>query len=342
MVILVTASQTSPQAMQQDDDKNESESHNQLAGCLRKYLRKTASPIPEIAKSLHVSPKTALKHLHACAESCFAAQKANFSEVMRQCKMLQEVGLLEAVLFVEHNMYDETPLKVRLSFEATSAPTSQLGKVIVVMSSWSLLLKANTNHEHAASLPPWLLIRGHYGPSLRAADSLSGQALAAVLSSCPKADPAELPPCRMRLRAIETDEAPANLRCERLWAHAHKNDDFTLCHIMCAAHKCHSAAERTTNMAKSAISGIIRATLCLQGAQDLSKMQSAIREEAQKRCIVLPRGACTLTDAAVKYRRAVMEAFLPGPEYPRKMAICLRVFISVFNGDWRTSAEQTD
>eukprot|EP00971_Amphidinium_carterae_P324874 6454867-Amphidinium_carterae.1 len=211
---------------------------------------------------------------------------------------------------------DETPLRLRASFEDDDGTIGQLCKLFVVESSWSLVVQQPgiSDSEHPDG--DYLHISGVLSPTMRASDSTSGTAIASILADVPG------PPDQVndvfagqaKVHILEVDEAPANLKAARLHTHSLKSEWDPLVWF-CSCHKSHTVADKTIALSKTAFSGTINVLLSMTSSVQLSNLRKAVDRMIDAHFVVV---ACnTLSRDAVEYRRCVMQ-FLPEVKHPTK------------------------
>ena len=175
-----------------------------------------------LATRLQCGEKLAHKLLEAVAESSVRSQQQVFHDVCDYIDRLVKTGDIEAKVLLHHVSVDETPLKVRVSWDSSGRSYKGIAKVFVVEGSWSALLKLKRPEspeqqpEHVSASH---LLRGTFSPSLRAANGTVGECVAGVLRSVwhpPERLQTVLQRC---VRLTESDEAGSNTRGERLYSH---------------------------------------------------------------------------------------------------------------------------
>ena len=321
-----------------DEDDQESGEASKAITFLLKYRSRTACPISELAVGLHCSEGTAMLSLHAAAEGVARAEVAQLHAVVGYVSALKNAGAVIPLMYVHHQCYDETPLRIRLAFSHAQQATPQLGKIYAVQTQWSMLLQTCPEHPAASAMTKFLLLRGRCGAALRGCDSTKAIGVAALLRTCPEPPQQVDELFQVKLRAIETDGHPSNNRAEQLRSAVRPGWKYS--HFMCAAHKCHSSVAKVWSQMGETISGITRTTLLLQSSQDLSRLLEVMKAQVERRCVIIQASdTSALSDEAQAFRKSVLEQLVPGERLPRKRSICL-FFATVWNGDWR-SAEWT-
>eukprot|EP00971_Amphidinium_carterae_P162120 3213710-Amphidinium_carterae.1 len=148
----------------------------------------------------------------------------------------------------------------------------------------------------------FLRLHGYFSPSIRAADGTTGEAIAAVLRTCPHVeDAALLEPFKIHSRVSEADEAPANARAERLWsAHA---QNAALLQLFCVPHKVHTCTEKTWLLCPAVLTGSVRTLLTMQSAAQVMRVQCALDKVIEERLKVSHE---PLTPEAAAHRSRIL------------------------------------
>ena len=214
--------------------------------------------------------------LQAMAEMCAKRQEEVLSSVLQYVKLQSQAGECEPLAFYFFSSYDETPLKVRISWSAGEAATTQTGKLYTVMNCWAALLRV-TRELVGEKLPTCqsarhVILKGSFSPSVRPTDATTGEAVATVLSENSGFPPREAQAIfRRTVRMVEYDDAKANAKGERLLAAKHPN--WTRGCLVCTAHKVHGGMAKTFSLFQSQVtSGIARVFLSVQGSSVISML----------------------------------------------------------------------
>ena len=183
-----------------------------------------------------------------------------------------------------------------------------------------------------------LVLRGEWGPTLRAADSASAEAIASVLSTS-----LQIPERALVLfddvhRLAECDEASANLRAQNLLRYV--NPKPKLLEVVCLAHKCHAVSEKVFAVDRPALTALTRILLSLIHGQHLMQFLRALQSEIEARCvrIVVEGDQDNLTGAAMAHRQNILRVYLPEKHHCRRRAV-VTTMCAVFNGDWAVRGE---
>eukprot|EP00971_Amphidinium_carterae_P332598 6466819-Amphidinium_carterae.1 len=84
------------------------------------------------------SHKSLVKYLGAVAEASLRAQDVNLQNLLKYINALQGADALAGVLLLAHVSFDETPLKLSVSFDNNRSV--EMSRVIAVETSWSVLV----------------------------------------------------------------------------------------------------------------------------------------------------------------------------------------------------------
>ena len=274
--------------------------------------------------------------LLACAAECSArAQRENLNHVVDYVARMSRGGHLRPVAFCLRSAYDETPIQVKVGFASLTDEVTELSKVYVVEMSWSLLVC--TTVEPNPHRDAFLLIQGAFSPTIRASDTNRGESVACILRDawqgnigCMAAIEETFP---LHIHVTESDEAPANLRGERLLSNTCL-PTWTSLPLRCSLHKLHSTCEKVFQLCPLVLTGSIRVLLVLQSTSNMQRLKSKLREliEGKFEFIVGPR---ELSHEALEYRKWVLTTWMPGKEQSRKLATLLTLSACLLNGDWR-------
>ena len=284
--------------------------------------------------SMTVSYKQAILWLEAVAECSASAQHKTLHEILRYVSAMKNAGAVEPVMIAIRNSYDETPLPCRVAFETIDAMNTELSKVFVIEQGWTMLLKTR-NETSTDDIGEWQYVKlaGSMSPALRCADAANGEGIAGVLQSVRQSlfpagmnVPSLFP---LAIKAIESDDAGANYRAERL--HLALDDGWVNFHLGCLAHKLHAAAEWTFELSAATLTGAMRTLLCIRSSTSWSRLLHVLDQEIEARCRIVHAPP---TAAAIEHRQNVLRAWCP-PEQSSKTAVLEIVGGLLLNGDWR-------
>ena len=301
--------------------------------------------VQRLAAYVKHSSKTVTSHLRSAAQLCIDTQTSNLQKFVEHLWRLQQSDKVKVIAYVDRVTYDETPLKSVISWGGQRIGP-EVAKNFVFQSSWALLVRHEKigydasqddmaeNSERVAAYD-YVIYRGWMSPQMRATDSAKGEAVAAMLRSCPEPPKLINDPsfCENRIRLVETDSAPSNSRGERLWNRYRPG--WQQCEVPCSAHRIHSAAERTFQMTLPWLRGATRTLLVSLQAYYMAAIRRAFEDLVRERCVVIKKEDFSLSREARIYRRNIIETFIPDMKSSRKRSRALLLFCCVFNGDWR-------
>eukprot|EP00971_Amphidinium_carterae_P323523 6429238-Amphidinium_carterae.1 len=291
-----------------------------------------SSVVSALAVELQRSELQVLRYMEATAELCRRGQTQLHHEVLEYVQSLH--GSLIPLAFIHHRSLDETPLRLRVAFEAEDAGgVSQLAKVYVVENHWSMVLKRAAPLGETWQDSDFLLLTGSWSPSIVASSSSTGTAIAQIMAHCAHPDPLVDTLFTRKYVLNETDEGAANLKAERL--NTSSLDNWTSLHWFCTAHKAHTVADKTFLLGKTTLTGVVNALMSVQTAQQVSRLGNALEHLVQHSLVVSP--ADGLSEEARIYRRNVLEQFVPDKKLAKKHSAVV-LLAALLNGDWRNSA----
>ena len=276
-------------------------------------------------------------HVQAAAETSLRHQAWIHSQITEWAKQQHQAGGWKAIMYLEYQMYDETPLLCRVC--VGGATRTERARLFVVDVSWLCLLQMlPTSAEQGANLgsSSYLLLRGRFSPSMRVATRCTGEGIKSVLERCQR--PAqELDGFKYLFRVAEVDEYPANLRAEALTMAA-RPKQWANGLFLCIGHKCHKSAERTWMLPglPKVLSGLTHCNLLLSSAQTLTTLRRALLEEFAHRPISIIKDARCSAEAQ-RHRQRMLALFGPSPkDHPRRAATFEVMEQRIFNGDWKS------
>ena len=264
--------------------------------------------------------------LRGAARKCALAQQHLSDRVGNYVESMIKAGAMAPLALIHRVSYDETPLRLATTNEQEHSSTTGLCKLFVVHSSWCSLMRDTLDKKIVS-------IHASWSPILRTASSTSGECVAGVLSSAPRPPQALVPMFRGKcIRSIETDQAPGNIRGERLLQGSPMGRPWTLLHHFCAAHKVHAMSDRTWMLAKPCLKGVLRTLLFFSTASQFAKLIGTLKAEIPHLLRVVTGD---LTDEAKVYRRSILTTYLP--RQPVRKSFLVAVSSDLLNGDWRVA-----
>ena len=275
-----------------------------------------------------------MRRLEASAEYCTRAQDEFCRNVVHFVKTLVLQGHVKPLCYVWRQSYDETPLKLRVSYTPDEGAT-QLAKLFVVEGSWNILLKY-TDPSQQGEHNPYLLLSARWSPALMAAESTKAESILGVLKRAPAPPLPEVDRIfkeTQQIRVVEVDEGPSNGKAERMYQQTKPLQSWLHMLWPCTAHKIHTTSAKITALAKPTMTGIINCLLALQRSQNLERFLDCMSEVLRKRLVIIQR-APGLSSEAKAHRKSVLSLFLPPVKRSSQRASVL-MFAAWYNGDWR-------
>eukprot|EP00971_Amphidinium_carterae_P348329 6490434-Amphidinium_carterae.10 len=320
------------------DDESDDDDSSPMSFRLRaakNYHKLSAKVCPELPGCARKQLRTILQ---ALAQTSHNLQVDAFDHVMRYLRCMQLTGHVEGVMMVHHVLYDETPLKLRVSFSisneeaGTRTLDTQLAKVYVVEQSWSILcLERSADEENT-----YLLLRANMSPSLRCAATGSAANLASVLSSTWSPPQSARDLCSKYLRLVECDEFPSNLAFERSWQTS--NPSCAHLQFACSAHKVHAATRKSFILVPEVIRGVSRCQLVFQQAGFAGAWRKRLHDYVQNFAQLI-LGTPSLSEHALAHREIVERFYSSskGGTCPsqKRVSMFQLVKTDLLNGDWR-------
>ena len=292
-----------------------------------------------VYEGLDFNKATIQSRVHAAAEVVATSQAQALDTVVSVVQKMVSAGEWRAVAFIDHTLYDETPLWCRLTFQNSTEDTDvQQGKVLVIETSWLMLLQqlGSTYAQLQGTAPgsevekPFFTLQGTNSPALRGLGATTGETLASALESLP-ALPAGLDCFESRTRLVEHDECGANPRCEAFVA-KQRGPGWGRLSSLCLAHKCHASASKAWSLAPNLLTSLIHFAKVLNGTGALHSLKRSLGELAATRLQLLAR-PCEISEA-LRFKAQLLELFSPPKTQTRRRAT-ISVLSAFFNGDWR-------
>ena len=294
-------------------------------------LSRQASPSSEFCSSRYLGIL-----LEAGAEISARLQQEHFEACYRYVISMCRAGALRGIMLLFHQLYDETPLRLRVhsckgavaSTDAPDVSDTVLAKVFVVECAWSMLCEVPARTE--AQEPNYVLLRGQYMPAVRCAESAAAGSIRNVLSTTfqpPDSASQVFPQC---LRIAESDRFSANGRAERMVRQDHPR--WNGLHLFCAGHQIHSAAQKTILLQLPVARGVSRSLLLFRQPGVLMKFRGLLKKEVLERAKRVTAWE-PLSVSALRFREMVTTFFLPDDKRTRRYVIVDQVFSSLLNDD---------
>ena len=243
-------------------------------------------------------------------------------------KMVEHKVLLPH-LYLEHVLYDETPLELCIQYAGDTKPDREVSKCFSVEASWAMLLQ----FSHAYRAEDYVVIKGRKSAKVRAAGAATGEAIFKVLEAADAITDQEVtkvfPRCT---RVVETDENPANARAESFVVQSRK-ETWSELRSPCLAHKIHSCATKSFPLHQTTIRGAVHTQKHLKTAGAMTRLKSAVATLAAARLEILVHNVADRK--AIAFKESIMKWFCPSEAHPRRRALMLSI-AEFFNGNWLT------
>ena len=207
---------------------------------------------------------TARRRVQAAAEHVARSQENSLVAMLDLIATMSQGGAWLPVMYVEHCLYDETPLEVMVRFKDEEESHKQVAKSFAAEFSWHMLLEDRVSTAGQGGNARYFKLQGKMSPSIRAAGAATGEAISEVLLSClPASSNKAVDIFKTAVRLVEVDECPANRRAETIlmeqrastWKHFYS---------FCIPHKVHAIATKTFPFHDSTIQGMIHTSLRFQ------------------------------------------------------------------------------
>ena len=303
------------------------------------YVVKTGRFPTRADGSEEVSRSNALLRVHAAAAAMANFQKHSLQSTLSLVRKLVKVGALRAIAFLEHVLYDETQLQVRIEFN--EEPEKQIGRVWVVEHSWMMLLQeVVTASGSSAALPlqhPFMVLQGSCSPGVRGSANATGETIHQVLNSATDWPEGIASDFEQLHRLVETDDNGANFRAEALVGASRrpqspKDAACQTLHSVCLCHKVHAGALKAWPLHAEVVQGLVHTCKTMSISGHLKRFKDALTVVVQRRLLV--QGERLLDPDATNFRQKNLAAFIPPERHPRRRALALAV-AGFYNGDWR-------
>ena len=265
------------------------------------------------------------------------SQGATLSAILAVLLAFSSMSSFEAVSLFEHSSFDETPVDLRVTFEA-EGKEKQKAKLFVHELEYGVLLR----YLRSSALLPrdqFLFLRCGQLTQVRAAERTTAENIRNILMRTTLLQPpaAVTQEFRYRWRLSECDECPSNLKAERLFMEQVRGQHWQMLSFICAAHKAHSSATKCFEMKPEIVSGMVNSCKVLWDVKYLRAVKHVMKVEVQKRlrrheCVELP----SLPRPAREFKEHVLRMFSPdankAPRHAAQVAILAKL---ILNGDWR-------
>ena len=291
------------------------------------------------AQAVGTSVSTLTRATHALAEACLQRQTVVAEDCLRYaCHTLG----MRPLCYIHRLSYDATPMLLRVHTSQSSPlrqPDAETAKVYVIEAEWSALLQKPLQEGERDHSDNYLLLRGAVSPAVRCCNRSTTTALLQVLATTfapPRMCRRQFP---LYLRVVESDGDSSNSKAE-LCLHAAANSegneqlaDLGLLHLMCSAHRLHTAAQRCWAHEQSIVTGITRSCLVLAAGGAMQKLSQSIDALVAEQLVVVRN--LPLSAEAVSYRESLLTLLHIPTTTPRRKAELQVITTRILNGDWR-------
>ena len=275
-----------------------------------------------LARAVHAVAELSLQRQHRLCEDALAFAVAN--------------PKLIPVLLTRKVAYDETQMLLRVKYAGSASADTETTKVFVLENAWSALFQHTDTGKY-------LQLQGSFSPMLRCSNQSTTAVTLDILNTTYEPATSVVKHFKVYLRLAETDANRANLRVERAVVKnandklaqegAEETTSMTLLHVLCCAHKIHTAAQRCWELDQQMVSGLTRVLLLLGSAGAMRKISLALERVVRERLDIKPLQA--LDEDAVAYRNQMMTWMQLPASQPKKRATLEAVAKHILNGDWR-------
>eukprot|EP00971_Amphidinium_carterae_P073614 1455615-Amphidinium_carterae.5 len=282
-----------------------------------------------------VVAQVAGERVRAAAQFALQSQERTLQGILDLVRSRTQNNIWRPVAAVEHILYDETELTVRVDSE------KQKGKVFVVERAFSMLIQrlplgTGVTGPNLYPASSYFLLEIPLSPRLRAGAGTAGEDVFEVLQHASPAVPMD-DLFEFTTRLVESDEHGGNLRAEAL-LRLQRGPSWSHLHSLCLCHKVHASALKSFTLQEDVLSGLVHTAKVLSTAGSMAKFKEAARVLLMKRFAyrVEPLSYASSTadmGQSNALRENIMRFFLPALSHPRQRALLL-VVQSFFNGNW--------
>ena len=314
----------------------------ETANMVHKHLvSRTLPTLDDLAEERGLQKKTLTIQMNAVAELFSRHHEEHAQNACRYVESLGLSGAVRPIAYLEHVLYDETPLRARV--RVNGVRHLEKSKAFVLEPSWAILVRRSAMDAPAPQDPTaptiapsadYLLLLGKHPVSLRAGEGTSGEALLPVLRSIPS-PPAFATSFDHHWRVIECDEAGGNRRAEQLLS-LERPKSWKTTTVLCTAHKVHACAERTWSLQPfpQIMSGLINTSLYLKNPGCMRLLREALEQQLREMPLDILRSPAS-SAAAASHRSWLVQLLGPGfKNQPRRQALLEVISQNLLNGDW--------
>ena len=298
----------------------------------------SSAVIQDLCATLSLSQSTVVRYLEATALASWEGQQSNLESIFAYVRQLSFGGFLTPLLFVHRQCWDETLLRLTVSFAGDQASQhAQLAKSFVTQSAWGMVLLMNpVEGVDLYKQSKYLFLHGVWSADVQASDSTAGPCIAQILHKAPQAPDDVKTLFARRVHLAECDEAGSNIRGLRMLRH--DDPSWSTLTWFCSCRKGHAVAEKVWALAPDLLSSVIHALLAVLNAQHLQRLRVAV-ETILRRKYVRRRGLPPSSSSALAFRKATLDTYLPGKLRQGRARAVLLALTNHLNGDWRDDTE---
>ena len=314
-----------------------------VAQALRAKVACRAAPNwDDLAEALRVSVKTLRSRLQALAEAALQNQAHVQEALVNYIMRLHAAKKTQPVLYLEHIIFDETPLLTSLSYgDSEVGEHVERARLFVIERGYTLLMcshddSSKSSDEDAAKTgDQYFCVTGQLSKTLKAAERCTGEGIAAVLRAAREV-PAAATQFKHCIHMCECDELPANGRAEGILGQERGSAWVTFASF-CVAHKIHAACEKLWSLPRMRpiVSGALHVGLLLQSAAARLALHEALAAEVASRRLVISTTTVPSEESS-SYRRRMVALFSPcALDFPDRHSLLTVISSELLNGDWK-------
>ena len=303
--------------------------YHRAALIMQKGYSRLMQNLESVAESLHTSRRHLQRVWKALAEQSCRQQLQARGAVLTYVETLAAAEALEAVLFISHNKYDESPLRLQCRFSEDDQHNS-LTKVFAVEHSWAVVLEHKANEDRK-----YLFLHGAFAPRILGTESATAETINKILERCDQMP--QVGCFGEKWRLTETDEGPNNMRAEAMLSRSFLDNGWKTCHTICCAHRVHSVASKTWALQKLVLSGAIKTLLSLQAPGAFPRFLDSLLSITLDSLVI--RYNTVLSPSAQAHRTRTLSLFCPDERRHRRGAkVVKEICATLLNGDWHYQA----
>lgn len=296
-----------------------------------------------ISTNLGIDDRRLTESLCVLAEASVRGERDAALALFQVVRSLASQGRIIPIHFAFGRKYDETPLKLRVSWESfggkRETDDEPAAKLLLVERRFSMVLaekieQAEMSDDDFAKAQGQkaLLIRGRLSTVLRVFANMTAASLKHALQhALLPFSPGQV--FRQEDTIITTDEHASNKKAELYIQEDARavNEKASFLHVICDVHKCSGVAKKTLALDPDLITKCIQVALFLRQSGAMSRFRRSFVAVLVGSLKVV-RGNAGIE--ASDHREAVINTFLAGTS-PKTASFRVAVG-SLLNGDWRS------